>query len=87
MIIIWRFGKIAELCKEKGKRLVQHHFIVACKLIQFTQSVDPPAGPAVKMARVVCPAVLTRLVPLVPVLEDAAVVAVPVGFPAVVIDR
>ena len=83
MIIIWRFGKIAELCKGKGKRLVRHYFIVAGTLIQFTQSIDPPVGPAVLMAGVVSPAVLTRLVPLVPVFEDAAVVAVPVGFPAI----
>ena len=78
-----RFGKISKLCKEKEKRIGEHYFIVACKLIQFTQSIDPPVSPAVQMAGVVSPAVLTRLVPLVPVLEDAAVVAVPVGFPAV----
>ena len=65
------------------KGVTHHYFIVACTLIQFTQSVDPPAGPAVLMAGVVSPAVLTRLVPLVPVFEDAAVVAVPVGFPAI----
>ena len=64
------------------KGVTHHYFIVACKLIQFTQSIDPPVGPAVLMAGVVCPAILARLVMLVPVFEDAAVVAVPVGFPA-----
>ena len=76
-------AKLQNYTRKRINVSYQHHFIVASKLIQFTQSIDPPVGPAVLMARIVSPAVLTRLVSLVPVFEDAAVVAVPVGFPAI----